>query len=386
MTTRSLARSNSIAGWSWVPFDEAFRDVTGGQPKLQNRDYAASGAYPVIDQGATFIGGYTDNKMLVADVRLPAILFGDHTKAFKWVENPFVLGADGVKIIEPLDSLDRRFAFHYLRTVRLPQDAGYSRHFKFLKRTSVPIPPLLDEQRRIAAILDKADSIRQKWQQALTGTNVLQRAIFLEMFGDPVANPRAYDVVPLERLIHPDRPITYGILMPGPDVPGGIPYVRVVDMQAGRITLDQVRHTSGEIDREYRRSRLRAGDLLLSIRGHVGRTAVVPAELDGANITQDTARLAAESAADGIFLRGCIDTAGMQRRMGRLTKGGAVKGINLVDVRRLPVPLPPPGHRARFAEICQNIERVIRRQRDAQAESENLFASLTQRAFRGELQ
>jgi type I restriction enzyme S subunit len=383
---RSLARSNSIAGWSWVPFDEAFRDITGGQPKLQNRDYKTSGSYPVIDQGATFVGGYTDNKMLVADVRLPTILFGDHTKAFKWVEVPFVLGADGVKIIEPLDNLDPRFAFHYLRTVRLPQDTGYSRHFKFLKRTSVPIPPLLDEQRRIAAILDKADSIRQKWQQALAETNVLQRAIFLEMFGDPVANPLAHDVVPLERLIDPDRPVTYGILMPGPDMPGGVPYVRVVDMRAGRIILDQVRHTSGEIDREYRRSRLRARDLLLSIRGHVGRTAVVPEELDGANITQDTARLAPKSVADGIFLRGCVDTAGMQRLMGRLTKGGAVKGINLGDVRRLPVPLPPATHRARFAEICQNIERLSRRQRDARAESANLFASLTQRAFRGELQ
>jgi type I restriction enzyme, S subunit len=72
--------------------------------------------------------------------------------------------------------------------------------------------------------------------------------------------------------------------------------------------------------------------------------------------------------------------------MGRLTKGGAVKGINLGDVRRLPVPLPPARDRSRFAEISRNVERLSSGQRDALAESKDLFASLSQQAFRGELQ
>jgi type I restriction enzyme, S subunit len=177
-----------------------------------------------------------------------------------------------------------------------------------LQEFPILAPTNVAEQGRIAAILNKADAIRRKRHHALAETSVLLRAVFLEMFGDPVASPPACDVVPLEQFINPDRPITYGILMPGPDLPEGVPYVRVMDMQAGRILTDRVRRTSEDIDREYRRSRLRAGDLLLSIRGHVGRTAVVPDELDGANITQDTARLAARSEDDSIFLRGCIET------------------------------------------------------------------------------
>jgi type I restriction enzyme S subunit len=289
---------------------------------------------------------------------------------------------------------ERSYLFHYLRRpqmvllaearsvgANLPRISPNTlREFPILAPTSVA------EQRRIAAILNQADAIYRKRRQAAEETDTFLRATFLDMFGDPVASPPSHDIVPLEQFINSDRPITYGILMPGPDLPEGVPYVRVLDMQAGRILIDQVRRTSEEINREYRRSRLRAGDLLLSIRGRVGRTAVVPDELDGANITQDTARLAARSEEDTIFLRGCIETPGMQRLLRRLTKGGAVKGINLGDVRRLPVPLPPTRDRARFAEISRNVEQLIQGQRDALAESKNLFASLSQRAFRGELQ
>jgi type I restriction enzyme S subunit len=298
----------------------------------------------------------------------------------------------GFKSVVPGAEVDSHYLYYCLkRLVPRIRAMGNGATFKevskeVMERVEIPLPPHRSDQERIVDILDKADAIRRKRRQALAETSALPRAVFLEMFGDPLASPSAYDVVPLEQFINPSRPITYGILMPGPDLPGGVPYVRVLDMQMGRILVDQVRRTSKDIDHEYRRSRLRAGDLLLSIRGHVGRTAVVPDELDGANITQDTARLAARSEDDSIFLRGCIETPGMQRLMGRLTKGGAVKGINLGDVKRLPVPLPPARYRARFAEISRNIDRLSRGQRDAQAESENLFASLSQRAFRGELQ
>src|SRR5690606_37723935 len=107
------------------------------------------------------------------------------------------LGADGAKVLEPVAKLEKRFLYHYLKQLRL-ESAGYSRHYKFLKETYVPVPPLL-EQKRIAAILDKADAIRRKRQQAIQLADEFLRAVFLDMFGDPVTNPKGWEVKPLKQ-------------------------------------------------------------------------------------------------------------------------------------------------------------------------------------------
>ena len=103
--------------------------------------------------------------------------------------------------------------------------------------------------------------------------------------------PKEWGLIDLRDAIEPGRPITYGILKPGPEVSEGVSYVRVADYPGNRLNLQTVRKTSELIESEFARARLRAGDLLLSIRGTVGRLIVIPSELEGANITQDSARL-----------------------------------------------------------------------------------------------
>lgn len=178
--------------WDVLPFPEAVRDATSGNSKIPKGEYLESGMYPIVDQGQRLYGGYTDDSSLVASVGSPAIVFGDHTRAFKYIESDFCLGADGAKILEPKARLDKRFLFHYLKQLRI-ESAGYSRHFKFLKETFVPVPPL-KEQKRIAAILDKADSIRRKRQQSIQLADEFLRSVFLDKFGDPVTNPKGWDI------------------------------------------------------------------------------------------------------------------------------------------------------------------------------------------------
>ena len=84
-----------------VPFDRALTDETGGQRKILRRDYLRSGSLPVIDQGQTSIAGYTNDPNMAYNGSLPVILFGDHTRIFKYVNFPFALGADGVKVLRP---------------------------------------------------------------------------------------------------------------------------------------------------------------------------------------------------------------------------------------------------------------------------------------------
>ncbi|MEX2160007.1 MAG: restriction endonuclease subunit S [Dehalococcoidia bacterium] len=252
-----------------------------------------------------------------------------------------------------------------------------------LKKLRIPLPPLA-EQRRITAILDQADALRAQRRAALAQLDTLTQAIFLDMFGDPIRNPKGFPVRPMIELVDPERPISYGILMPGPDQAEGVKYVRVVDMKGGGVELSAIRKTTGAISDAFHRSLLRPGDLLMSIRGHVGRVAVVPAALDGANITQDTARLAIQGASS-VFVRESLRTQGLQRWMEKHTKGVAVRGINLGDLKQMPVMLPQIRYQETFACRAVAIENLRTIQRASLAKLDELFAALQHRAFRGEL-
>lgn len=370
------------AGWQQLPFEEVISDVSGGNKKIPQSKFLPVGRFPIIDQGKELVSGYTDDPSQVCKAPLPVIIFGDHTRIFKFVDFQFCMGADGVKVLRPRTEAHEKYLFHYLKNLRLP-DSGYDRHFKYLRRTDVILPPL-PEQRRITAILDTAEALREKRRQSLAKLDTLTQSIFLDLFGDPIENPLRFKVKPLIEIVDPTRPISYGILMPGPDQKVGVAYVRVVDMKEGGIDLASIRKTTLEISNEFRRSLLKPGDILLSIRGHVGRLAIVPTELDGANITQDTARLAVKDA-EAVFVCECLRAPGFQRWMAKHTKGAAVRGINLGDVKLIPIILPPLPLQREFAAQVSAVERLKAAQRASLAKLDALFASLQHRAFQGEL-
>ena len=160
--------------------------------------------------------------------------------------------------------------------------------------------------------------------------------------------------------------------------------MRVVDMREGGVAVAGVKRTTPEMSQQYRRSLLRSGDLLVSIRGHVGRLALIPDELEGANITQDSARLSV-SAVSRHYVLEALRTPALQRWMARRIKGVAVQGINLGDLRKLPLPVPPLELQAAFAQRCEAQARARRAQASSVRFVDGLFGSLQQRAFAGEL-
>lgn len=298
---------------------------------------------------------------------------------------------DGWLVLAPKMPVDPDFFYHilgssdiYRKFSQLAAGATVKNlNIDLVKDVAVQLPPL-DEQRRIAAILDQTDDLRRKRRAALDRLDELAPASFTEDYGDPIQNPLGFTQVPLEQVIDPKRPITYGILMPGPHLEDGVPYVRVVDIQDGTVVVDGLRKTSATIIDQYKRSELKSGDVLISIRGHVGRLAIVPRELDGANVTQDTARLAVATA-EPTFIKSLLETPQAKNWMDRRTKGAAVKGLNLGDLRQLPVILPPINQQRTFAARIVEIDRLKAHHRTHLAKLDSLFASLQHRAFRGEL-
>jgi len=107
--------------------------------KLQTAYYREGGAYPIVDQGADFICGYTDDEDALWPYALPVIVFGDHTRALKFVDFPFVIGADGTQCLSARPGIHPRFLYYAIQSLDLRSE-GYARHFKLLKEKTIPIP------------------------------------------------------------------------------------------------------------------------------------------------------------------------------------------------------------------------------------------------------
>ena len=160
-----MNKMNLPGHWEILPFTDCLKKVkTKKKLSIPKRDYQESGEFPVIDQGASFIAGWTDLAEAVISDNLPVVIFGDHTRIFKYVDFPFVLGADGTKILHVNDNiLDPRFFYYALSNLNVP-NKGYNRHYRYLREFSVVRPPLL-EQRAIAHVLQtihEAKFIRQR--------------------------------------------------------------------------------------------------------------------------------------------------------------------------------------------------------------------------------
>ena len=131
-----------------------FNVVSISDKKISQKEYLDNGKYPVIDQGNLFIGGYSNDESLILKISSPVIVFGDHTKCFKYVSFPFVAGADGIKVLEPQNGIYPKYAYYYCLSIDLT-DRGYSRHFAFLKKCQFLIAPLETQQ----AIVNKIESL-----------------------------------------------------------------------------------------------------------------------------------------------------------------------------------------------------------------------------------
>jgi type I restriction enzyme S subunit len=251
------------------------------------------------------------------------------------------------------------------------------------KLKTLPIPlPSAEEQKRIAAILDKADAIRRKRQQAIALSEDLRRSVFLEMFGDPVTNPQGWQETTLGQLLI--------FLTSGSRgwaryyAKTGNAFLRIQNVGRNQLLLDDLAFVNAPADAEARRTAVQAGDVLLSITADLGRTAVIPEDFGPANINQHLAILRAEGIRP-LYLSQYLASAGGQTQIARLDRQGVKSGLNFADIRSLKIFTPPIPQQLRFEAAWRAIQQLNSRQQVSLTASDDLFASLSQRAFRGEL-
>ncbi len=242
--------------------------------------------------------------------------------------------------------------------------------------------PPLPEQRRIAEILDTLDEAIRKTEQVIAKLQQMKQGLLHDLLTcginehgelrDPQRHPdqfkdselgripKEWEVRSLEEWVHPQSQITYGIVQAGPHLPGGVPYIRTGDMKWKRLSRKGLLCTSRRIANSYLRSEVRTGDLVYAIRATVGKVLPVPPELDGANLTQGTARIAPGPEVNGAFLLWALRSQSAIRQVEAVQKGTTFSEITLAQLRLLLVPCPSElGEQQEIAARLNALENSI---------------------------
>ncbi len=163
--------------------------------------------------------------------------------------------------------------------------------------------------------------------------------------------PKHWEVRRVHQVTDPRRPVMYGIVLPGPNVDEGVYIVKGGNCEPGKLRIELLAKTTHEIESRYARSRLRSQDIVFAIRGGVGAAELVPPELEGANLTQDAARIAVGRGIDPQWLLHAVSAPVFQEHVQARVLGATVRGINIRDLKRIEIGVPPLVEQASIVEF-----------------------------------
>jgi len=369
-----------------------------GKTKVQTRDYKPSGRFPVVDQGQTSIAGWTDDESAVIDTPLPLIVFGDHTRAFKFVDAPFARGADGTQLLHPKPDIDPLFFFYACRAIDLPA-RGYNRHFTILKEKELAYPTDAREQKAIAKVLRQTDSVLTKQSELLETLRELKRAAMRELFtrglhGEPQKDtkigfiPQSWDVKTFEEI---REWLQYGTSTRCSVSPATYPVLRIPNVGAGRVNRTDLKYCDLQKS-EAAKYMLEHGDLLFirtnGVLERLGSTAVYEGEPEGALFASYLIRARLKKHVDPRYVSFFYGSeAGTSLVAGRATPASDGKyNLNTGTIDSLPLPLPPTmEEQTEIVAVVEAIERKIQLHEQKKMLLESLFKGLLHKLMTGEI-
>jgi type I restriction enzyme S subunit len=278
--------SDIPAGWIIIPFSEACENVSLNGLKIKQKQYLGQGNYPVVDQGHELIGGYFDNDDLVVGKHPPYIVFGDHTRVKKYINFNFIAGADGVKVLKPYDFFNPKLLFYFLHSIKLP-DKGYARHFQFLNKAEIPLPPLAEQHRIVARIEELFSSLDKGIESLKTAREqlkVYRQAVLKWAFEGRLTNPNLKEgelpegweikkINEVGKVINGDRSSNYPSRAHYVDA--GTPFISAGNIDQNKLSKTEVNYITREKFESLRSGKTQIGDIVYCLRGSLGKTAII---------------------------------------------------------------------------------------------------------------
>lgn len=376
--------------WELLPVGKCILKKKFSVGKLSKKDYFKTGSFPIIDQSKTFIIGYTNRSELLYSGNLPAIIYGDHTNHVKYVDFPFVCGADGVKIIQPLTELDNKFIYYSI-FYRKPQSEGYKRHFSILKEKDLCIPPV-SEQQKIAEILSTVDEQISTTQAIIDKSKELKKGLMQKLFSEGIGHtefkdtkigriPKDWDIVTAQDIC---EKVTDGTHDSPKRVVDGYKLVTSKNLKNGELDFSTCYNISEKDYKEVnKRSYVEQYDVLFGMIGTIGSPVMIQQkEIDFAvkNVgifkTRNDVKLGTWLCH---FFNSYVATNFIKRQKNSSTQSFVALGF----LRKFPILNPPIEERDKISDILTAADSKIEKEEHKKAKLRELKKGLMQQLLTG---
>lgn len=362
--------------------------------KIQRKSFLESGDFPVVSQEQDLINGYWNNMKDIFYVKKPLIIFGDHTQVLKYIDFDFILGAEGVKILQPKDFLDPKYFYYFLQNMNL-ESLGYARHYRLLKERDICYPESIIEQKRIADALDKTferlEKVKKNTEDNLVNINEVLESYLQSIFINDDTNRNLGDKELLQ-IIDGDRGNNY----PKKSDFSGKGYCLFLNTKNVRVDGFDFRtcmFITKEKDKRLGNGKLKRNDVLLTTRGTIGNIAVyddnVPFEEirinSGMLIFRPNTNLIIPSYLFSIFQSGI-----MKSQIKKYVSGAAQPQLPIKTLVNFSIPVPKSLSEQKsivkklnaLSEKTKKLEEIYKKKLQ---NMEELKKSILQKAFNGEL-
>ena len=249
----------------------------------------------------------------------------------------------------------------------------------------IPLPSI-SAQIQIANLLSKTEGLSINRKDGIQLLDKYLTSIFYEMFGDPIRNEKEWDLEFFEKLVAEDCPLTYGIVQPGEEFSNGVPVVRPVDLTETFVKRKGLKLIDPKISEQFKRTVLKGFEILMCVRGTTGVVSIALKELAGCNVTRGIVPIWFSESYNSLFAFFLLKSIGVQKEIQKYTYGATLQQINLGDLRKIRLIQPPLETQNKFSAIAQSVLDLKEFYKDSLQELENLYGSLSQQAFKGELE
>jgi type I restriction enzyme, S subunit len=394
-----MKEEQNINGWpkNWkrVELGNVCEKISLNGIKIKQKEYLSEGKFPVIDQGQELIGGYFNDEKLVVPNEPPYVVFGDHTKVKKFINFKFIAGADGVKVLKSSPEYEPKFFYYLLYTVNIP-DKGYARHFQFLEKANIPLPPIEVQQQIVSKIeelfseLDKGIEEIKTAQQQL---KVYRQAVLKWAFEGKLTNenikedrlPKGWKFETLGNVSE----MCLGKMLDKQKNKGSFrPYLRNISVRWGNFNLDDLEEMKFE-ETELERYSLKKGDLVICEGGEPGRCAIWNLAEGTMMIQKALHRVRVNESLNVKYVYYFMFFSGMNGTLEKYFTGTTIKHLTGKELKKIVFAMPPLAEQQQIVQeiesrlsVCDKIEETIT---NSLKQAEALRQSILKKAFNGEL-
>lgn len=370
--------------WGWFEFSKVVKTLSSRGNQIPAKEICERGRFPVVTQSKnSLIDGYSEEESkLVPKAFLPLLVFGDHTRFLKYVDFQFIVGADGTKLIRPKDDgfVNCSYLYYVLRAlVPETKDRGYSRHFQFLKKLMIPVPPIHEQCRivdRVEELLSEINRAEKAYEELQTLAGVLRGQILQEAIQGKLVPQMAEEGVVEQIGAAPDevpfeipeswkwchmkgitQKIHYGFTASAANA-GNAKLLRITDIQDGRVNWDTVPFCDVP-EKKLASCKLGESDVVIArTGGTIGKSFLLTDVSDVAVFASYLIRLIpCAEVVNPKYLMVFLNSPEYWKQLKAMSQGTGQPNVNAKSLSTLLLPLPPLDEQAR---IVAKVEELLK--------------------------